>query len=242
MARANGPAPALAADKPKRSRPSKTDPVELARADARRSDVRALSLISRSVPYSAFMDADPPIGVGLFEEIRGIALVDAFFIELSDAEVCAKLGVSPDHLGDLRRHPHYEPVKAAMRESARRLSAPRTLDDMAEAIEPEVAREMYSLAMSCGSPREQLKALEAFADRRSAKKGREQQEGAGLLLPERFVEALELGLRMEKHLIESARAEKLVGSGSVPAAIGAGDEQVIEISASVVNVPREADE
>lgn len=209
------------------------DPLERAGRASKDEAARFLSLVAKGVKYSDFMEH---VAVNVFEELRSVSLVDSFFA-LDDAAVCAKLRMSKEQLQGYREHPQYEPVKEALRASAKQLGGASTVDGMAEAMERNVAHEVYGMAMLAGSDRERLKALDAFVDRRSAKKGREPEKGSALVIPERLLELMAKGLEMEKHLV--GPAVRQIGEGPV---IDLAVEQDDEISADVLNVPLQEEE
>lgn len=214
----------------KRGRPLK-DPLTRVRKEQRAEAAQFMSLVTKGVPYSAFLDADPPLAVNTFAALRNVGTVDQFF-DFDDAAICVRLEISKDELARYRENPHYPKIREALVTSARRLGGARTIDSLAENMEGEVAQELYAMGMLEKSPREKIKALDAFADRRSAKKTRQEQVGSGMVLPERLLDVIKLGLEWEKHLLQERGRP----------ALAAGDEDVIEISASRLNVPAEEDE
>lgn len=224
----------------KKGRPP-SDPLARARKTQTVEMAEFLSLVSRAVHYTDFMDLDPAIhfGVDDFNNLRSTAIRDQFFPSLDDAEVCRKLKIQRDVLLRSRRHSYYEKMRTSLMDAARSLGSARTVSGMAEAMEPQVAREMLAVGILSSDVRAKVKMLDSFADRRSSKKGRQGEQGVNLMLPQRFVEAMQLGLEMEKHLLaRMAAADAVTTSHALQLAEPEPEGDVIEISAKVVNVPR----
>lgn len=179
------------------------------------------ALVVEGVPYSQFIGLEPPLKVNRFQEIRTLVILDRFW-DLSDDEIAEKLGISADHLAMLRGNPHYEAVAAAVTAEAVRLSSPRTFDEWAAdpKVEDRVASELLMTGLSTSSARDRVAALSAFADRRSAKKGREAEEAPAVSLPPNFVQAI-------MHVYQMAGSQ---GPAALPAGGG--------VDAGVLNVPK----
>jgi len=212
------------------------DPLTNATRTNRDETARWLSLVSRGVKYSDFLDADPPLGVNVFEELRTVALIDTFF-QLDDAAILAKIDMQPDVLKGYRENPQYQPMVDALKGSAKRLGGADTVDGVAEAMEKEVVHEVYAMGMLEGNAREKLKALTEFVDRRSAKKGREGDAGSALMIPERMLELMALGLEKERHLLPPE--PRKIGEGSVIDIAAEADDS---ISADRLNVPTQEED
>ncbi len=187
---------------------------------------KVLSHIASGVNYSDFLAADPPIGANVFLDLRGLALLDTF-MELDDGDISGKLDILPGQLAGLRAHAHYDNMVERLRASASSLAAATSIDGMAAAGERQVAAELFHMAMHGKTSRDQLKAIEALADRRSSKKTREPEQRV-LSFPEGLMEFMKLALEM-------------TGRQSEPRTIGAG-EPAIEILADRLNVPVHRDE
>jgi len=171
-------------------------------------------LVTESVHFSQFLDLDPPLKVNRFLEMRTLAVLDQFW-ELPDAEIAEKLNADPRHLANLRANPHYPAVCAAVAEAARNMAKPRTLDEWARDTEDQVAADLYLIGTGEGMTRDRVAALTAFADRRSAKKGREPEAGGQMMMPPNFVTALQF----------------IMNQGAVPPVDG-------QVDGGVLNVPQ----
>lgn len=141
------------------------------------------------VPYSKFIDLEPRLKVNRFLEIRTLYVLDEFW-DVTDEEICEKLYVEPAQLAALRANPHYPTVGAAIQAAAAGLAAAKTLDEWAEAVEDQTAAELWMIGSGDGLARDRVAALTAFADRRSAKKGREPDPAPPISLPPGFVESI----------------------------------------------------
>lgn len=182
------------------------------------------ALVLENVTYSDFIRLDPPLKVNRFQEIRTLVVLDRFW-DLSDEEIEGKLGISAEHLAMLRQNPHYGAVAEAVAAEAIRLSSPRTLDEWASdpKVEDRVASELFMLGLSQASARDRVAALSAYADRRSAKKGREAEEAPAISLPPNFVQAI-------MHVYQMGAQGQAGQQAALPAGGG--------VDAGVLNVPK----
>lgn len=171
-------------------------------------------LVTESVPYSQFLDLKPTLKVNWFLEMRTLAVLDLFW-DLKDEEIVEKLGVEQARLWMLRSNPHYQAVCDVVAEAARSMAKPRTLDEWARDTEDRVAADLYLIGTGEGLARDRVAALTAFADRRSAKKGREPEAGGQMMVPGNLVQAIQF----------------VMNQGAVPALEGGVD-------GGVLNVPR----
>lgn len=180
-------------------------------------------LVVESVTYGQFIALDPPLKVNRFLEIRMLSALDRFW-DLTDEEIAEKTGHSAEHLAALRANPHFEAVGRAVVEAAECLSRPRSFDSWAmdAQVEDRVASELYAIGLGDASPRDRVAALNTFADRQSAKKGREAEDAPTVQLPPGFVQAIQFVMQSFPGVAAPAPA------GSLPAAI----------DAAVLNVPK----
>lgn len=188
-----------------------------ARRDSIQDDSREKKfwkLVAESVPYSQFLELDPPLKVNRFLEMRTLAILDKFW-DLEDSEIIEKLHIDAKCLPSLRGNPHYPAVCAAVTEAARTFARPRSLDEWARDTEDKVAADLYLIGTGDGLARDRVAALVAFADRRSAKKTREPEAGGQMMMPANLVQAIQF----------------VMGQGAVPQLGG-------EVDGSVLNVPR----
>ena len=213
----------------KSKKPESSDALADAGQSSKEEIGKFLALTCRSVKYSDFLDAHPPLSVPVFQELQTVALIDQFF-QLDDAGVCARLEMELPTLQNLRGNPHYAAMKQALLDAAKRLGGANTVDGLAEVMEREVAHEAYGLGMLEGTARDKQKALDAFIDRRSAKKTRAPEAGNALMIPERMLELMALGLEKEKHL-----QPRQIGAGAVIDLTAEVEDD--SISADVLNVP-----
>lgn len=210
-----------------------SDPLAHAGRTARDETARMLSLVSKGVRYTDFMDADPPIeGVNVFEELRTVALVDKFF-QLDDAEVCKRLRMKPENLEHYRQHPLYPQMVEALKASARRIGGVSTIDGLAETMEREVAHELLGIGLLEMNVREKRSVLGDLADRRSAKKGRQGDGPQVLVMPDRWLELIQLAAGMEPRLLKQVPQHPGLPPGPT-IDIPAEDD---DISADRLNVP-----
>lgn len=171
-------------------------------------------LVAESVPYSQFLELRPVLKVNWFLEMRTLAILDLFW-DLKDEEIIEKLNIEQIRLYNLRSSPHYQAVCAAAAAAARDMAKPRTLDEWARDTEDRVAADLYLIGTGDGLARDRVAALTAFADRRSAKKGREAEAGGQMMLPPNLVAAIQF----------------VMSQGAVPE-LGDG------VDGGVLNVPR----
>lgn len=183
-------------------------------------------LVVESVTYGQFIALDPPLKVNRFLEIRMLFVLDRYW-DLTDEEICEKTGHSAEHLATLRANPHFATVGKAVAEAAERLSRPRTFDDWAQdaQVEDRVASELYAIGLGDASPRDRVAALNTFADRQSAKKGREAEDAPTVMLPPNFVQAIQF---IQQNFPAAAGLALPAGEPAVP--------QLVD--ASVLNVPK----
>jgi hypothetical protein len=157
--------------------------------------------------------------VDRYLKLRNLAMIDRFY-EKTDEEICEKLGTTLVYLMELRADPRFETLASAIKEAASALSQARTMDEWAEAVQDRVAQELFLVGVNGKTARDRVPALEAFADRTSAKKGREAEPGKGIFLPEDLVNVINFALQRQPIALPSASAP-----------------EAIEISGSVLNVP-----
>lgn len=202
---------------PKRVRGAADQSVEDAIRDSHQEGRFFVTLVARFVPYSDFCDQ---VTLDVFRLLLGTALFDQFS-ELADAEKATRMGseaspVTAARLAGLREHPLYGALRERIQEQARRLALPRSMDEWAEVAEDVAAREGLKIALT-GGVKERIEAVKSIIDRRSAKKGREVAPSF-LVLPERFVEALQAGFAATADRPEVADAGRL----NVPRLVGRG--------------------
>lgn len=175
-----------------------------------------LRVLVEQVSYRDFVQLDdPPLTMKLFLEIRNVAINDRF-IGRTDEEVLERTGNTPENLAKIRSHPHFAAIAEAVYRKALELAAVVTIDKLAEMCEPQVGLEMAATALTEPKTKERLEALMQLADRRSAKKGREDEAPRAPMFPEDVVALMRLAMTMQ------------VGAGSSP----------LEVQGSVLNVPR----
>lgn len=180
-------------------------------------------LVIESVTYGQFIALEPPLKVNRFLEIRTLVVLDRYW-DLTDEEIAAKTGHSPEHLAALRANPHFAAVGEAVAEAAQRLARPRSFDAWAQdaQVEDRVASELYAIGLGDASPRDRVAALGAFADRQSAKKGREAEDAPTVMLPPNFVQAIQF----------------IQQNFPAAASLGPANGQAVAVDASVLNVPK----
>jgi hypothetical protein len=184
---------------------------------------RFVALLIEAVPYSMFVDHPAlngePLSIPRFSRLRNLAILERFF-GMGEAEIAEKLGSTLDHVQQVRSDPLSSVVSDAVRDAGSQLAKARTIDEWAEFAEHLIGGELLLSALHEPSPRERLKAAEALADRRSAKKTRNQDEKKGLFFP--------------PELLEKMRFAMTLGEGSLTLTA----EPLNSIDASTLNVPR----
>jgi hypothetical protein len=180
----------LAAKPPREPRAKKQKAALSEPGDSDRQGDTFLRLLVEHVSYPQFVHLkDPPLTMVTFLQLRNIALNDRF-IGRTDQEVLDRTGNTPENLKRLRSHPHMPAVMAAIEATALELAGIATIDGWAEHSERQVGAELVATALSEPKSRERLQALEQLADRRSAKKGREDDAPRAPMFPasvERFM-------------------------------------------------------
>lgn len=186
-----------ASAKPSRSKRKKpSDPIVAAAKHQKDDSARFLALTSRAVRYADFMEELP---VNIFEEMRTVAVVDQFF-RIDDVSLTKLVRIPAEQLVAYREHPCYPRIREALLAAARKQAGASTLKSFAEMMESQVAGEVYGIAMLGSNQRIRMDALREFTDRLEAKKGREPESAPAFVFPERVLELMALGLKMEKHL------------------------------------------
>lgn len=204
--------PVLAAGPPPIAAPE-DDHISIIEEQSRRGKAQFIVLVLAQVQYTSFVRLMPRMKLNEFDTVRSIAFIDAFF-DMTNRDIMARLGVNESVVTGARKHVHFPVVQEALVEAAVALAA-KTIDEMAKVMEGSVAKEMAVGALSGNLDREQLVALQEFASRTAPKPGRTSDQ-KGILFPPELLEIIARGVQM------------------MPKPV---DGQVIEISASRVNVP-----
>lgn len=193
--------------------PPEGDHISIIEEQAKREKAQFLRLVLSQVQYTGFVKLTPRMKLDEFDKVRSIALIDTF-LDMTNRDIMARLGVNESIVTGTRKHVHFPVVQEALVEAAVSLAA-KTIDEMAKVMESSIAKEMASGALTGSLDREQLVALQEFASRTSPKPGRTSDQ-KGILFPPELLEIIARGVQM------------------MPKPV---DGQVIEISASRVNVP-----
>lgn len=199
-------------DSPEPPQDSQTEALEALEKSARRDFVDLLVLIQKVVPYAEFA---PRMPQARYRKLLLVACMDLLG-ELSEEEKVKRLG---EPIDPLRKSKHGRDVRARVREAVLKLSEERDTAAMARDFEPTFAREKMRLALA-GPASGRPQAVDAFLDRRSARKGRE--EGAGaFVLPAALLDALKAGFALGAAAADEAvsarrlNTPKLIGNGEV---------------------------
>ena len=200
------------------------DPIEAEQQQGILDAQKELRLIMQGVPYSRFVDADPPLSVDLFLRLRNIVMMRRFFGDLSDAQVAARMELSLEKLAEAEASPHVSAMREALEDSAKKIAGIESLADMAKLFEGRVAKEQALLAVA-GSSREKIKVLGDVADRVSPKKSRTGDGGGSpaRVFPEDLLKLIEAGVKMGREFEAEKTRDPL--------------ESAKTIDASVLNVP-----
>lgn len=204
--------PVLSAGPPPTA-PPEDDHVSIIEEQSKREKAQFLKLVLAQVQYTGFVKLMPRMKLDEFDRIRSIALIDTF-LDMTNRDIMARLGVNESIVTGARKHVHFPVVQETLVEAAVALAA-KTIDEMAKVMEGSVAKEMAVGALSGNLDREQLVALQEFASRTAPKPGRTSDQ-KGILFPPKLLEIIARGVQM------------------MPKPV---DGQLIEISASRVNVP-----
>lgn len=205
--------PVLAAGPPL-AEPSEDDHISIVEEQSKREKAQFLKLVLAQVQYTGFVKLEPRMKLDEFDRVRSIALIDTF-LDMTNRAIMARLGINECVITGARKHVHFPVVQESLVEAAVALAV-KTIDEMAKVMEGSVAKEMAVSALSSGTTREQLVALQEFASRTAPKPGRTSDQ-KGILFPPELLEIIARGVQM------------------MPKPV---DGQVIEISASRVNVPQ----
>jgi hypothetical protein len=153
-----------------------------------------VTLVGRSVPYSAYAAQEPPLSVEMHRRLVGLALLDLYTEQDEDSKaksLATKFSpLDASQLPTIRQHHLWVEIRDKVREAAAILSGCRTMDEFAERLEPVMAAEHLRVATFSGSPRDRMKAADEVTGRRSAKKGRTQPEQRGIFIGDGILERL----------------------------------------------------
>jgi hypothetical protein len=170
-----------------------------------------LVMLLRLVPYSEFA---PRMPEPRYRKLLLLACMD-LLSELDEKEKFRRLGNAEPE--PLRQTPDAIAVRERVAAAALKLSEERDTATTARDFEPVFAREKMRLALS-GPIDARASAVDAFLDRRSARKGRED-GSAGMVLPAALLEALKAGFQLgaaaadEEISARRLNTPKLVGQG-----------------------------
>lgn len=165
-----------------------------------------ITLVGRSVPYSAFLGHEPPLSVEMHRRLVGLALLD-LFTEHAEEEKAQNLStkaapLTTDHLAVVRGHHLWKDVLSRVQEAASLLAGCKSMEDFAERLEPVLAQEHLRVAIMAGSPRDRMKGADEMTGRRSAKKGRTVPEHQGLFIGEGVIERIGAMLGRSEKLVK----------------------------------------
>lgn len=167
---------------PKRPSPPRARAVQ--KADPLESDRQVHTftvLLAESVAYEQFIGLVPRLTMPDFLRLRNIYILISFH-GLDAVAIAQKTGWEPAEIERLQNHAHIGAVGAAIEEQARRLAEKRGLAALAEDYESQIGAEMLAVALTSNG-KEKLEALMQFADRRVAKKGREDDSPRAPMFP-----------------------------------------------------------
>lgn len=194
-----------ATGKPKGRPPGTTKPVLSGRKTKASGDMfqndraakRFLEAVLEHVPYSQFIDCNPPLMVDEYLTLRNLALIDRFW-GWTDETIRDKIGYEALTLQQLRSHAHYGAIKDKLVETAIELSKPASMATWAKRVEDRAAMEMFLLSVGDGkNHKDRLTALESFLDRTSAKMGRESESGPSITIPSDVLQSIRFALEMK---------------------------------------------
>jgi hypothetical protein len=190
--------------------------------------------VAAMIQYSAWCGddgGDPPrplLDVGQFRRLLSLVILDYFSSSSSEEEKAKRMAplyredvvldgteVSAESIAlvrrrvrALRKHASYQPMLAEVSAQAKALSGATTMDKAAEVLEP-VAVAVATESMLFGKADERANAAREFYGRRSAMKSREDKD-RDKVLPENFVQGLELGARLLAGLLAQEREHGVV--------------------------------
>ena len=172
-----------------------------------------MNLVIESVQYDRCISWQPKLSVDQFMRLRMLYLIDRFY-QYDDNEIQERIGYDPKTLAKLRSHVHYPAIGREVEQAAEILASPRTFEEWANESQDKVAKEMMLMGLQCKNPKERLAALTAFADRVSAKKGREEETRTPqIVLPENILRLMEKAAQMQPAAIQVQAESSTVDAG-----------------------------
>jgi len=175
-----------------------------------------VTLVGRSVPYSAYAGQEPPLSVEMHRRLIGLALLDLFTEDDEDTKArnlsTGETIITTEHLRRTRDHHLWQEIMGKVREAAQALAGCKSMDDFAERLEPIMAQEHLRVGVFSSSARDRMKAADEVTGRRSAKRGRTPPEEKGLFFP---IDLFDRMVAMRER--ELARGEKVIEVPRLPA-------------------------
>lgn len=203
-----------------------------------------LTVIMNHVRYGHFIDLEPPLHVDTYQKLLNLSMLRRFFSFDLD-EIAARLHATQDELDELLTHEHYAAVERAVIEAAKAVNGADTIDKVAELAEPRVAKKYLLEAFSGHNVREQMRAVDAMADRRAPKPSRRAGEGAApMMFPADMLAVMQLAMEAgrrqgqgqgqgQQAALPPGAPDHLVTSSVVPT----DPENDDTVDAEVLNVP-----